>query len=262
MNSRLLICEDEPSVNNLIANQLRSSIPNAHVIQAFSRDEALESLRKYYFGVALIDLNLEGHFSPDWKKSGGVKIVERIKELDYGTIVIVETGSPLTRLAFELARDYGVQDYVAKGENLFEELIAICLSYFGTDRRNVPEGMYTQKTLSGIEDGVERDIWYANCLTTTNIDGNTFFNALNKIVKLYYPLVPRKENCGLVVNGKEKCVSGDFWSLFQGGAIRIEIKNKREVFSVISNQTVLIDETIKNARLVVTRLEDERDEYV
>ncbi len=259
MKKRILVCEDDKQMNDLVSKLLMKSIKDIEVVQAFSHEDAIDVIGKYYFTVAVLDLNLAGHANPDWSKSAGVKIAAHLRDLGYGTNVIVLTGNPEVRLAFELARDYKVQDYVEKGDGATENILSICGEYINKDRIEPPEGLHAQKILSGIESGVERDIWYSNCLNIVNIDGNTMFSVMNEIIERYYPLYT-KIGSGMIANGDMKILEGEYWSLREGSAIKVIIGNKKNQ-DFTTEGDVVLDRVNKNARVIVIKIGSERSIY-
>jgi CheY-like chemotaxis protein len=247
---RILVCEDAQYQSDIIKNNLTKKGHDVH--QAFNRTESLDKLKEYFFGIAFIDLNLEGKFNPIWRESGGVKILKYIQEQNYGTFPIVMSGNPETRLAFELARDFAVKDYIAKGEeNSASAALQMVSDYGNQVKIRYPEN--APLFLSGIREANSREMWITNSIMALSLSGgaDSFFEILNAIMKQAYPIVTNNVGSGLVYDFNNKSIKGEFWSLKYGSAIEINIipkgSNKQSV-----NETIF-EENIANATLSILK---------
>jgi len=72
VNNKIIVVEDDPDINKLIAYNLRKE--GFIVEQAFDGDEALEKLRSEHFNIVILDIMLPG--------INGFDICQEIKERD------------------------------------------------------------------------------------------------------------------------------------------------------------------------------------
>ena len=255
---RVLICEDEKSINDQFAELLQLS--SFEVSQSYKRDETLSLIQHKFFDVALIDLDLEGKTNPIWRESGGIHILKYLKEQNYGTIPIVVTGNPETRLAFELARDFCVMEYVAKGlKDTAGQVLSAVKEFSSKIKVNYPGN--TALFMSGIRDGNDREIWTTNCLSALALAGgaNTLSLIFDTIVKNVYPMKANKNGFGMRIDDVKKMLFGSFWSLQYDSAIDIWVVRNKD--DIALDSTVLVDKKIKNVHLIIAKSDSTYDDF-
>ena len=108
---KLLLVDDEKGFVNVVAK--RMSKRNIDVTKAYSGTEALQTLRKADFDVAVLDLKMED--------MDGIEVLKILKKMDPDLSVIMLTGHG----SEEAAKDgikFGAVDYLKKPCD-FEELV-------------------------------------------------------------------------------------------------------------------------------------------
>ena len=109
---RLLIVDDEVGFVNILAKRL--SRRNMEVTSAYTGTEAIQTLRKQDFDVAVLDLKME--------EMDGIEVLKIFKKMDPKMVVIMLTGHGSEQAARE-GIEFGAFDYLTKPCEL-EELMA------------------------------------------------------------------------------------------------------------------------------------------
>jgi len=109
---RLLIVDDEVGFVNILAKRL--SRRNMEVTSAYTGTEAIQTLRKQDFDVAVLDLKME--------EMDGIEVLKIFKKMDPKMVVIMLTGHGSEQAARE-GIEFGAFDYLTKPCEL-EELLA------------------------------------------------------------------------------------------------------------------------------------------
>ncbi len=109
---RLLIVDDEVGFVNILAKRL--SRRNMDVTSAYTGTEAIQTLRKQDFDVAVLDLKME--------EMDGIEVLKIFKKMDPKMVVIMLTGHGSEQAARE-GIEFGAFDYLTKPCEL-EELLA------------------------------------------------------------------------------------------------------------------------------------------
>ena len=109
---RLLIVDDEVGFVNILAKRLRRR--NMEVASAYTGTEAIQTLRKQDFDVAVLDLKME--------EMDGIEVLKIFKKMDPKMVVIMLTGHGSEQAARE-GIEFGAFDYLTKPCEL-EELMA------------------------------------------------------------------------------------------------------------------------------------------
>ena len=108
---KLLLVDDEKGFVNVVAK--RMSKRNIDVTKAYSGTEALQTLRKADFDVAVLDLKMED--------MDGIEVLKIFKKMDPDLSVIMLTGHGSEEAAKEGIK-FGAVDYLTKPCD-FEELV-------------------------------------------------------------------------------------------------------------------------------------------
>ncbi|MBC8430957.1 MAG: response regulator [Desulfobacterales bacterium] len=108
---KLLLVDDEKGFANVVAK--RMSKRNIDVTKAYSGTEALQTLRKADFDVAVLDLKMED--------MDGIEVLKIFKKMDPDLSVIMLTGHGSEEAAKEGIK-FGAVDYLTKPCD-FEELV-------------------------------------------------------------------------------------------------------------------------------------------
>jgi DNA-binding NtrC family response regulator len=103
MKIRILLVDDEKEFVETLAERLR--IKDLHVTEAFCGDEALETLKKYNFDVAILDVQMPG--------MNGIEALKAIKKLKPLTEVLMLTGHGTIESAIE-GMKLGAYDFLLK----------------------------------------------------------------------------------------------------------------------------------------------------
>ena len=109
---RLLIVDDEVGFVNILTKRL--SRRNMEVTSAYTGTEAIQTLRKQDFDVAVLDLKME--------EMDGIEVLKIFKKMDPKMVVIMLTGHGSEQAARE-GIEFGAFDYLTKPCEL-EELLA------------------------------------------------------------------------------------------------------------------------------------------
>lgn len=109
---RLLIVDDEVGFVNILTKRL--SRRNMEVTSAYTGTEAIQTLRKQDFDVAVLDLKME--------EMDGIEVLKIFKKMDPKMVVIMLTGHGSEQAARE-GIEFGAFDYLTKPCEL-EELMA------------------------------------------------------------------------------------------------------------------------------------------
>ena len=109
---RLLIVDDEVGFVNILTKRL--SRRNMEVTSAYTGTEAIQTLRKQDFDVAVLDLKME--------EMDGIEVLKIFKKMDPKMVVIMLTGHGSEQAARE-GIEFGAFDYLTKPCEL-EDLMA------------------------------------------------------------------------------------------------------------------------------------------
>jgi len=109
---KLLLVDDEEGFVNVLANRLAKR--GVDVTKACSGSEAIQTLRKQDFDVAVLDLKMED--------MDGLEVLKIFKKMDPELVVIMLTGHGSEEAAKQ-GIEYGAFDYLTKPCE-FEELLA------------------------------------------------------------------------------------------------------------------------------------------
>lgn len=255
MKKYVLVCDDDKNLNQDVSStlyqQLAKKGEDVDIISVFSRDEALDQLSKRYFSLAIIDLNLEGPPPMDWSRTGGVKVIKKIKDLNFNTKIIVISASPETELSFKLSKDHDIDAYIQKGKSTssFRELITKSLHYIDSNLPPVPES--TISTLSGLS-GEERTIWETNVCTILNIEGkyNGLLNIADEICRKYYPFY-HLDTKKLFLDGNNKVLTGKIWSYRSSEELYLYIYNTHDKYSNTDKRNTVDKIEINNTTILI-----------
>ena len=103
MNRRVLVVDDEPFVQEMLAEVLEGR--GLDIVCAAGADEALEAYQHAPFEVVIADVHLGGR--------SGIDLIDEILELDKEATVVVLTGDPSSKTATR-ALERGAYDYLVK----------------------------------------------------------------------------------------------------------------------------------------------------
>lgn len=109
---KLLLVDDEIGYLNVLSNRLARR--NIEVAKASTGSEAIQTLRRQEFDVAVLDLKLED--------MDGIEVLKIFKKMDPKIMVIMLTGHGSEKAARE-GIEFGAFDYLTKPCE-FEELLA------------------------------------------------------------------------------------------------------------------------------------------
>lgn len=224
MSSSIIIIEDNKGVNLSIASLLKRN-GFSMVTQVYDRDEAFNELTKKYFDIAIVDLNLEGENVPlpAWRDSGGIHILKMLKSMNLGTKAIVLTASPDTRLAFELARDFDVTDYISKDtEEFVEATVSSIKNAAQSTGINYPDDDI--RFYSGIHSGIDRHIWLSNTMHLLDSSVKDLSDFFTEMYQYFYPAFFSKAVPGLCIDKDNDILRGKIWSFKLGKALDVVVK--------------------------------------
>jgi CheY-like chemotaxis protein len=109
-NINILVVDDSPSWCAIYQDMLSDAAYSVGV--ATSLAEALECLNQQFFHVAIVDIRLD---NDDRDNVQGIEVLQRIWELNEGTMAIVSSGHATADM-LPTFMSYGVFDFVAKRE--------------------------------------------------------------------------------------------------------------------------------------------------
>ena len=112
-NAHVLIVEDDEHWIETFTLVLAGKV--ARITSAATVDEAIGLLDQRYFNVAIVDLRLNPHSSPD---ETGMRFLRAVHERGLGAVIapIMCTGYGSLNNAIEALRDFNVVDFVPKQE--------------------------------------------------------------------------------------------------------------------------------------------------
>ncbi len=260
MKKRILICEDVISLNDQMT-EIASDY--GEVNQTYNEEDTLELLTNYYYDIGIIDFNLEGKkITPIWRDTGGMHVVQYIKELDYGTGCIVVTGNKDTRLAFDLGREYGsaVFDYLEKGITGFSDKLENSLSKYEKESRiNFPDNELI--FLSRIKNGIDREHWVTTVIRALSMKGGagTLIEISKHILRTAYPMVFANVNPGLNHNAEMGKLHAVAWSLKYGHPIDITVSNVKD--ASVETDNLISNKRIENVVISICKNNMDREKF-
>jgi DNA-binding NtrC family response regulator len=127
---RLLIVDDEAGYARVLAN--RMALRGLHVSQAYSGTEAIRTLRKNEFDVAVLDLKMED--------MDGLEVLKIFKKMAPDLMVIMLTGHGSAQAASD-GISFGAFDYLTKPCDFSELLEKIRKAYLKQKRMKNPTDM-------------------------------------------------------------------------------------------------------------------------
>ncbi len=115
---RLLMCDDEKGYVNVLANRLNKR--GIDVTKTYGGGEAIQTLRRQDFDVALVDLKMED--------MDGIEVLHIIKKMDPDLAVLILTGHGSVEAARQGVAE-GAFDYLTKPCELGELVEKIRAAY-------------------------------------------------------------------------------------------------------------------------------------
>ncbi|HMI06622.1 MAG TPA: sigma-54 dependent transcriptional regulator [Flavobacterium sp.] len=166
MSSKILVIDDDTSFCMMLKTFLQKK--GYDVTNAFNADEAKEAIRSQAFDVVLTDIRL-----PD---SDGIEILKAVKEMNFGTQVILMTGYTDIKTAVN-AMKIGAYDYVGKPINPDEILHTIEQSLkktsekkqAPTEKKESPKAITSHTFVKGISSHSEQLHEYISLVAPTNM---------------------------------------------------------------------------------------------
>lgn len=259
MNKFILVCDDDKALTKEISQSIEKNKDKAcTAISTYAKEEAFEAIDKYYFPVAIIDLNLEGPLPLDWSNTGGIKVIEKLRNLDFGTKIIVVSANPETELAFSLHKEFNIFDYVQKGNsiNSFSHLMAVIDSAIDESEIQLPKPiMFSFLGASG----ADKEVLESNILSYLNVKGgsNTLENIAQKVLAYVYPW-RLKENSKFILDKVNKYAFTSFWSYLRAERVGVILCNENNAvrpskcFDDI--EQILEIYIVKNVKIFIVKL--------
>ncbi len=134
--SRILVVDDERSMRDFVSILLRK---NGHDVETAENGEvAIERIRNESFDLVITDLKMPG--------SGGLEVLEQVKNQDPSSQVILMTAFATTDTAVE-AMKLGARDYITKPFKVDELLVQVSKAL--DVRRLEKENFYLRQELAG-----------------------------------------------------------------------------------------------------------------
>jgi DNA-binding NarL/FixJ family response regulator len=236
MKKNILLCDDDKELNQDIKDDLELEFDNIIVFPAYNRSEALDAISKRYFTVAIIDLNLEGATTPvDWKKTGGVEVINAISLQNYGTKTIIVSGNPETELSFELSKKYDVSKYIHKNQGFsVKKILDSVRSLLTSDDHLVERIDHKLEKFSG-KSGFDRDIFEIDFISNLNVHNGTkgLESIAIKALNEFYPY-KHLSKYGFILDKENKSLTGKIWSYKRGNAYDLFIYHNK--ISTINDQ--------------------------
>lgn len=254
-NKFVLVCDDDKGLNADIKQAIEKRHSDCKVISVYDKNGALDALKLYYFTVAIIDLNLEGPPPLDWSHTGGVEVIEKIRETGFSTNIIVVSANPETELSFSLSQKYHINDYVQKGSsiNSFSNLILLIDDAIANSNIEIPNPII--QTFLGVG-GVDKEILESGIISFLNIKGGS--KLLESIAKrILARIYPWKILGGskFILDKEKKCAYSKFWSYKNAKKMGVIIHNDSNNIrpSSIFKDILEIDDTfiVRNIRVVI-----------
>lgn len=231
---------EQQQVNVLIVEDDESHLENFkevvdglgyNPVTATNLQEALDLLSKICFPVALVDLRLDEEDSNNWD---GFKVLERIRDINEGTAMIVLTAYGEVKHASEGFRKYGVKHFVRKNEidwDEVEEEIRKAVREFPWEKLASPFGNYIRGlTIDQIQKGLAIGSF-------EEIDA-----CVRRLFHRLHPLLPSKEDARIVeLPDGVRALEAKAWSRALGRPVLMRLGSRDS----IKNWTVEVERSLE-----------------
>jgi CheY-like chemotaxis protein len=210
---KFLVVEDEDMQREAITMYLRNK---GHLVHdAANLSSAVAYLNRRTYHVALIDIMLAG--MEDQANRDGLKVLDKLNELNEGTIPIIMSVQSDTELSAAVGKKYSNMDveYFSKlkpGQTYSVRISEKAINTAGNYNYNFfDDKLSPAKFFSGHSDA---NIWESNCMLKLKIKGDVlkFKSYLINISKDITPLLPQKNKSeALFFINNTACLYGKFW---------------------------------------------------
>lgn len=256
LQHRVFIVEDDPSWQDIFRESIEDlnyaevegerKKGERYIVQvASSYEEADAKLDRQHFHLALIDLRLQ----EDAEELEGIKLVQKIAELDEGTSTIIVSGYADATIATELLKRWNAF-YVIEKEKLDAKQFAKLAKGAVSQAKN----QYRTKFESAIDFlRGNQDIfpWVAKVLQAvlptdriSDDDHRQLRNLLNELLADLYPLLHHRMDKGAIIDSEAGVVSARCWSKALGVPILVRFGRRelidREVEDIDTRPEALV----------------------
>jgi ActR/RegA family two-component response regulator len=208
-DENVLIVEDEDVWSRNYERAMNSVRREQTVKVAKNLAGAEQLIDSTKFAVAFVDVGLD---VSDSQNLDGLRVMQRIRDANDETSIIVVTGQDALPIIHDAAKKYGAYDVVGKS------------TVGPSDIRRLLEGgleEYRSKTAAGrtdardsIRGAADPVIWDHQVPRTINFKGsiNSFYEFLDQLFGEYLPLVPQRKAVDARVDRENSVVYGQYWS--------------------------------------------------
>ena len=258
---RLLVVEDEETTRNMYVRNLGLK-ENYRIDVAADLTAAIQALESCTYQVAIVDIMLAG--PKDTANRDGVMVLERLRDLDEGTLAIVLSAQDETQLVREFLKEYDAYDYLSK-DALLKRGLDQMIELVAKAGDNSPVGRSPDWDLVVASLAGERD----EPMFVSEVMGKLAFKGgfenlrgnLSSTLRYLVPLVPaRDDSGGLDFDENRDAFSGLFWSKGQGCAIEFVLSGSTRDGSDASRPEadgVMLEREKGGLRVMVRRRPDE-----
>jgi len=264
---RILVVEDRKDLRDMYVKNINRYIEkyNIHVDEVDSKAGAKELILRKTYHVVLLDIML----IEDKVDRGGIEVLDYIKHLNEGTLVVMLSGTDDINCAIHALRSRIVVDYIHKQEIKKPEIYIEPINS-ALDEVHIPIfGKYGGlSAYLAAPEKMDVSQWEFHAMQTVKSKG---VDHLHKVLsKAFIPISPvlRKNNqlFSLQKDLKNNMLYGNFWSKATGSAVLVcinsndnEKNGEQENFS----GKLIYSETIKNLDISIRTIENtNRNEYV
>lgn len=256
--AKVLVVEDAETTRNAYVRSLELQ-GDYWIDEATDLTGALDALEACTYQVALVDIMLAG--AQDTANRDGVKVLERIRELDEGTRAIVLSAQDEPQLAADFLKEYGAADYLAKTklqEVGFGKLIEIVQREAGASPVGQPPSW--DEVVAALAGNRDEPMFVSDIMGKLEFKGG-FENLrrnLGAAVRHLAPLLPQRGSSdGLAFAEDDGVFGGRFWSKGQKCAVELRLAGEGGAAAAPDSDGVIFEREKGGLKVIVSRLPDE-----
>ncbi|MDJ0826416.1 MAG: response regulator [Rhodobacter sp.] len=251
---RILIVEDEAEIHRYYSKALKRLGADHDVAE--SKVEALELLRNRSYEAAIVDLNL----TDDQTFSHGKEVLEKVSELNEGTICFVVSGTSKVEDVVD-SWQLGAVKFIQKSKTDNQQVAQIVYDAAkGNDLKPYGKFENVESYLGHPSFGSE---WEMILKTVITVDFQKMRRTLTAVFDRITPVVRLKNNsASLELDRKSAQASGVFWSKAEGCAVTVQISGSRIETSLVDEDIVVKGDVSGDVFYVVAKdASRSRDEF-
>lgn len=264
--ANIVVIEDNPSwQRTLKRNFSKIGDLDCNIIVVDNYINASNNLRKCYYHVAIVDLNLSD--ADENNRDGWRLITDVFPTLGVRTSPILLTGHGTMQMADKGLRKYGVVASIEKDTLDLNELRGIIKESAESNEKIRVAGANGMLFLKG---GNPDPKWRQKYLDILKPEGAeaTLNLMVNALITPFLPLIPKKDLIAFSIDTKKDWLQGDFWSRMIGKAIRIYIgtegvlgdHGEKVPLDEVKSPNLIL-ESLMNIRGIVKELSDQNFSY-